>query len=94
MSKRRTRKQKEKAKHSFIRLDEALHKKEAFEAVVKGQFKKTHKTKQKRQLGSKRAIELAKDVSFAQTKSEIIKSLILASLILALEVMIYLVWQA
>ncbi len=74
MTKRRTRKQKQRAA----------------EAIVKGQLKKAKKTRQKGQSDPKKALKSAKDATLADTKKEIIKSLVIASLILALEIVIYL----
>lgn len=82
MAKRRTRKQKIQAKHKFI-----------FEPVVKGQFKNELKAILPSKLDSKKAKKLANLTDLASLKRDIIKSLILASLVLSLEIMIYLAWN-
>jgi hypothetical protein len=79
MAKRRTRKQKERAKHRFTLL-------------VKGQFQNATKPKKTKAAQPKKAKFLAKQGDLASIKREIFKSLILASLILGLELMIYLAW--
>lgn len=94
MAKRRTRKQKEKAKHSFTKTHKISLGKDPFEPIVKGQFKTNKKARHKQPPTPKKAIESAKDGSIVEVKKELIKSLLLASLILGIEVMIYLAWQA
>jgi len=92
MAKRRTRKQKEKVKYTFIREGRAEPKKRSFEPVVKGQSKKRSKARHKKIQTSKSAVGLAKDSGFSEIKKDLIKSLLLASLILGIEVMVYLAW--
>lgn len=92
MAKRRTRKQKEKVKYTFIKKGRAEPKKGSFEPVVKGQSKKRSKTRHKKIPASKKAVESAKDNGFTEIKKDLIKSLLLASLILSIEVMVYLAW--
>lgn len=82
VAKRRTRKQKAQAKHKFT-----------FEPVVKGQFKSEPGTAFSLKLSSKKAKKLANLTDLASLKRDIVKSLILASLVLSLEVMIYLAWN-
>lgn len=82
MAKRRTRKQKVQAKHKFI-----------FEPAVKGQFKNEPKTTLLSKPDSKKAKKLANLTDLVSLKSDIIRSLILASLVLGLEIMIYLAWK-
>ncbi|RLC31405.1 hypothetical protein DRH13_03085 [Candidatus Woesebacteria bacterium] len=94
MAKKRTRKQKEKAKHSFIKTYKISLKKDSFEPIVKGQFKTNKKARHEQSGTPKKAIESAKDSSIVEVKKELLKSLLLASLILGIEVMIYLAWQA
>lgn len=94
MAKRRTRKQKEKAKHGFTETHKISLKKDLFEPTVKGQFKTNKKARHERPGISNKAMESAKDSSIVEIKKELLKSLLLASLILGIEVMIYLAWQA
>jgi hypothetical protein len=93
VAKRRTRKQKEKARYTFIGRDEAVPINISFEPVVKGQTKKGLKRTKKEPSVSKKPKNSAKDMSFPEVKKELVKSLLLASLILGIEVMIYLAWQ-
>ncbi|MBU0572512.1 hypothetical protein KKH23_03405 [Patescibacteria group bacterium] len=94
MAKKRTRKQKEKAKHSFAKAHQISLGKDPFEPVVKGQFKTNKKARHELPLTSKKAMDSAKDSNIVEVKKELVKSLLLASLILGIEVMIYLAWQA
>ncbi len=82
MAKRRTRKQKIQVKHKFT-----------FEPTVKSQFKNEPKAILLSKLDSKKAKKLANLTVLASLKRDIIKSLILASLVLSLEIMIYLAWN-
>lgn len=81
MGKKRTRKEKERAKYRAQNLG------------VKWQTQNTADTKlpdtPKRNLANR----LAKDTTYPGAKKEIIKSLFRASLILALELVIYLAWK-
>jgi hypothetical protein len=94
MSRKRTKKQKEKPRHPFLikweekkDLDEAVSK-----ADVKGQNRigPGHKTASKKV--KKNAYSSGKDIVLASVKKDIIKSLSLASLIIGIEVMLYLIW--
>ena len=100
MAKRRTRKQKEKAKHRFVisrdptgSAAKPQPKKSNSEAVVKGQTKKRFSLKKSKKSKAKIADLLAKDSGLASIKRDIVKSLILASFILGLEIMLYLRWR-
>lgn len=90
MGKRRTRKEKEKAVHGFSLSwsPEATSK-----GSVKGQLKneaKAHSTKASKQ---ENAMLLAKDSGLWLIKKDIFKSLVIASLIITLEVVLYLAWR-
>lgn len=91
MPKRRTKKQKQNTKYTFATrlLNEA--KISNFEPVVKGQFKKDKKASSGRTGASKNAEPSAKDIYQSYIGRDIKRSLIIVSLILALEVMVYLV---
>ena len=94
MAKRRTKKQKQGARHTFNISWVPGEEIEAGKPGVKGQFniepKKPNPSSHKRES----ALNLAKDASLASIKKDIVKSLILVSLILALEVVLYLAWYA
>lgn len=88
MAKRRTKKQKEKAKHTF-NLSWSPS-----EPDVKGQFNFEPKRPRAGLRHKESALSLAKDGSLASIKKDILKSLVIVSLILALEVVLYLAWYA
>ncbi len=94
MAKKRTRKQKEKAKHGFAEAHKISLGKDPFEPIVKGQFKTAKKARHEQPPTPKKAMESAKDSNIVEVKKELIKSLLLASLIIGIEVVIYLAWQA
>ena len=96
MAKRRTRKQKQKAKHQHLlswdptepnTVSEA--KVQTSEPVVKGQFKSGSGSIKSKSKTSKNAPNMAKDYNLASIKRDITKSVFLASLILSLQVVIY-----
>ncbi len=103
MTKRRTRKQKEKAKHQFtvswqptkntsdIKAGRPEPQKASSKAIVKGQLEKGAKTPKFQKAKKENAKDTAKPEELASIRRDIFKSIILASLILSLEVMIYLV---
>jgi len=93
MAKRRTRKQKEKAKHRLELSLKTTAKIQDGKPRVKGQFNFEASPTSTEASKDKNAISLAKDDSLSVVKRDIVKSLILASLILALEVMVYLAWN-
>ncbi|KKR39552.1 MAG: hypothetical protein UT72_C0006G0011 [Candidatus Woesebacteria bacterium GW2011_GWB1_40_101] len=84
MAKRRTRKEKERAKHTFTFT---------FEPDVKRQKKGELKAQNLKLDAYENAKLSAKDSQFEPIKRDIVKSLILASLILGLELVIYLGWN-
>ncbi len=86
MGKRRTRKDKVKARHTF-NLSWVP------EAGVKGQFNSEADKLMPKPVRAEMAMSKAKDAPFTSLKRDILKSLIVASLILALEVVIYLAWS-
>ncbi|MBI4153495.1 hypothetical protein HY503_00635 [Candidatus Woesebacteria bacterium] len=92
MSKRRTRAEKEKAHHTFLYSWQGEPKKEQLRHDVKGQFKIEPKPASNISRKAKNANLMAKDDSLAWVKRDMVKSLILASLILAAEVVVYLAW--
>ena len=101
MKKRRTRKQKATANHEFtIRWNPTASEtktepvKDKIEASVKGQFNIEPKKPNPSSHKHESAMNLAKDGSLASIKKDIVKSLMVVSLILALEVVLYLAWYA
>ena len=90
MAKRRTRKQKEKAKHQFKVSWKPEANSASPEPIVKGQTTQAQKHKVDKRVKMKSADRLAKDEGLGTIKRDLMKSLIIASLILALEVVLYL----
>lgn len=92
MSKKRTRKQKQNTKYNFANkiINEA--KNLNFVPTVNGQIKNTIKSSSKGAGLQKNAVPTAKDKYRSYIRKDITKSLIIVSLILALEVVIYLAW--
>ena len=90
MAKKRSRKQKQQARHTFtIKHDPASS--EPKDQLVKGQSKNDKSGTNTKASGTKKAQNKAKGVGLTQTKREIVKSVGLASLVLGLEVVIYLI---
>ena len=92
MAKKRTKKHKEKAKHSFTKSYQISLGKDSLEPIVNSQFKNSKKARHDQPPKSNKATESAKNDSIVEVKKELFKSLLLASLILGIEVMIYLAW--
>ena len=82
MSKRRTRKEKEKAVHTYT-----------FKPVVNGQSKSRSSSLSGKNTLNKNALDLAQDDTLASTKRGLIRSLIIISFVLALELVIYSVFK-
>ena len=93
MSKRRTRKQKESAKHSFTVSWEGGRKEAAVKSNVKRQFGKLNKSDLKIINDKESADYSVKDKNLASIKKDLVKSLILASFILITEMVLYLIWR-
>ncbi|MFH1863640.1 MAG: hypothetical protein ABIJ85_01830 [bacterium] len=93
MAKRRTRKNKVFAHHQFTLKWEPSSKKSELASSVKGQLKKQVFPSSLQTQKVKSANLLAQEGSVKAVKSDIIKSLILASFILSLEVVVYLIWS-
>ena len=103
MAKRRTRKQKETAKHRFslapntgagFKLSrQRLDKLASSDGYVKGQIKSKAKTRKIRILKKEKAKDTAKPDESVSIKRDITRSVFLASLILSLEVVIYFILQ-
>lgn len=90
MGKRRTKKQKLKAKRKFSVYFENEAETSSFEPVVKGQFKKSKKGSDSKLTEPKNAVPTAKVRGVKSIRRDIVKSIILASLILGTELVIYL----
>ena len=91
MTKRRTKKQKSEAKHSFELSWSAGTKSATSGSAVKGQKKNTKASKNKPGTSSKSTQSKEKIAQTAQIKKDIGKSLAVASLVLGIELMIYFV---
>lgn len=90
--KRRTKKDKKEAKHTFLlNWEEGLSERKK-SGSVKGQSSNKAKKKSSGTKKSKNAKSKAKAGSDAAIKKDIIKSLALAGFILSLEVMLYFIW--
>jgi hypothetical protein len=94
MSKKRTRKQKENAKHTFLISWNPESPNRESEASVKGQFNKASELASKEKLPPKTTQNSAKQDNIDKIKTNILKSLILACLILASEIVLYFFWSA
>jgi hypothetical protein len=93
MSKKRTRKHKIQAKHDFkISLEEGSGKLN-FEPSVKRQSKITKKTSDKKLNRVKNSDSTVNLSNLGTIKKDITKSLILAGMIFASEIMLYLIWK-
>lgn len=93
MSKRRTRKQRQKAVHHFNLSWQPEPKNRQSEPVVKRQSKNDLKVDSSEPDKAKLAIDSTKDEAGRVIKRNLVRSLIIVSLILALEVVVYLVWR-
>lgn len=93
MSKRRTRKQKEEVKHPFTISWHPEAKTTDSEANVNRQIKKPLDTIAAKSVETKSPKITAQYSDLASVKRDIVKSLSLASLILASEVVLYLIWR-
>lgn len=93
MGTRRTKKQKLHAKHQFAISWAPTPERRLPEASVKGQIEKREASSLGRGQKLNKAEVPAKEGDFEAYKRNTIKSLILASLILGLEVVLYLAWK-
>ena len=89
MAKRRTRKDKEGAKHQFLISWQGKAKKDQIESNVKGQFENKRNPAEAIRRDAKKAVNMAKDNQLSFIKRDVAKSLILASFILILELVVY-----
>lgn len=93
MAKRRTRKQKETARRHFtlyLTPTSTEVKNTQFEPVVKGQFARLAKTPKSQKAKKEKAEFKAEPGNLASIKRDIGRSVMLASLTLALEIVLYL----
>ena len=93
MSKRRTKKDKEKARHSFAVNWDSGSGTLKFEPDVNRQLNPSTKTKEPLSLKINNPKFSAQTLNLASIRKDITKSLILAGLILASELVIYLIWK-
>ena len=89
--KRRTRKDKEKARHNITLTWEPSKENPPRHELVKGQINLASNELSKGKRSPKKANISAKDDSYARIKHDIVRSLLLASLILSLVVVLYLI---
>lgn len=94
MAKRRTKKQKEKAKHSFTVSWTPEAKNESSEANVKRQIKNKLPSSKVKSSASKNPNYSVTMLDLASIKKEMVKSVGMAAFIVGLEIMIYLFWRA
>ena len=92
MTKRRTKKQKMGARHTFNIIKSEV-KISVSQPPVKGQFSLKGKAISSLKPDTKKAKGTAKDPGLSTIRHDIVRSLILASLVLSLEVVIYLIWS-
>jgi len=93
MVKRRTRRQKQEARHQFNVSWSPQPQSRPAEANVKSQIKIKPTVRLGRGQRSKKAKLLAKEGSFEAYRRDTVKSLILASIVLAAELVLYLAWK-
>lgn len=93
MAKRRTREQKLKPHHHFTISWSPEAKNVNLRTDVKGQIAKGSEAKIKADHTQKSAVALAKEDDSKVVKRAIVRSLLLVSFILALELVIYLAWH-
>ena len=93
MTKRRTRKQKDLAKHTFTISWKPEAKKTDSEPSVKRQIQKYPKPEKLKSLRTQNSDYTGKISNLASIKKDVARSLILALIILASEVVLYLLWR-
>ena len=93
MAKKRTKKQKAHAKHNFNIIWEEGTSKLKFKPGVKGQLKNKAKPPLVNTLNNKESEYSAISENLATIKKDIAKSSILAGLIFASELVLYLIWR-
>ncbi len=93
MAKRRTKKQKQKAKHSFTIKWEPGSSNLNFEPSVNSQISNSKMSEANEPNLGKNAMITVKGLDLEGIKKNIFRSLILAGLILASELVIYLIWK-
>ena len=93
MAKRRTKKDKSSARHKFTLQWEPSSKNSDLASSVKGQLKNQDSTVNTKPQNAKSADISAQESSGKNVRKDIIKSLILVSFVLSLELVVYLVWN-
>ncbi len=100
MAKRRTKKQKAQAKRQFqiswqpsLSSSDFEPEKEDRKPSVKGQFPSAKKQNKRKTTKKELAMISAENKSLGTIKHDLLKSLLLASFIFSLEVMLYLFWK-
>lgn len=92
MAKKRTRAHKTSPNYSFL-ISWKPDRKEDLGTAVKGQFKNEPDKKIPEAKGHENANLLEKNGGFVLIKRDLLRSIILASFIIALEVVVYLAWK-
>jgi hypothetical protein len=93
VGKKRTRKEKSSAKHSFLITWKNTVNRGSSSLAVKGQTEKEKSATNLTETKVNNAYLLDKDTDLNSIKRGVIKSLILVSLILAVEVVLYFLWS-
>ena len=93
MGKRRTKKNKEQARHQFLYTWANEPNKTSAKANVNRQLKNPNEATLPISSSTKMTVNQAQVYNLASVKADIIKSLIIASLILGAELVIYLAWN-
>jgi hypothetical protein len=93
MAKRRTKRQKQQARHEFTISWEPNTKKQEFEANVKGQFQKESTLASAEAKDPKNAKFSAQELDLPGIKRNIKMSLIYTGLILTAEIVLYFIWN-
>lgn len=93
MAKKRTKKQKQKAKHIFLKKPTKSLEKRFPKADVKGQKKTANLASKEKTKSSVLPSNSEKKTVSASIRHDLIKSLIVSGLIITAEVMLYLAWK-
>lgn len=93
MSRKRTRERKENIHYPFLVSWQESSKKDSSQASVKGESKNARLSESQIVANPKRADNQANWAEFEFIKKDIVKSLITTSLVLILEVVVYLAWK-
>lgn len=93
MAKRKTRTQKENIKHPFLISWDESSEKQKTPTSVKGQNKRSEAEIIHSGTTTKNAVRLDKDGNLSTVRRDVVRSLIVTSLIIGMEVVIYFAWR-